>query len=497
MPPLQCLAESEYYAQCLEACPEASWHCARAGAPIEEHPAAANEEPLGEGGDSCRFAFGTAFVGPHHDYGEVDHLSVWLGQAEGGGVAFNDDWNGAALRVAKQLGATPVFYSYLIASLARQHAGLEDCDVGHPPLTLCARGAAFVREQLKLILAAYESFARESASVGGRSLRVVWLLEPDIHQYSATGGVTQEGGGLPQLFMVELLRNITVLVRRHLPNAEFSMDISPWVTDQRAWLVPFLEGVDLSFMHTSGGRTDAHSERIRITDPTTWFEIHQISGLGLIADTGYGVAGESTGHDRSWDSVTNLGARVRDGVVALTQANPSPTWLHGLNRLRSQLPALPPPPSVLSFERVRNAPACFRQPPSSTLVAASAHLASLAPVLDLVDRLRASAGRWDTVGWTLAVAVALASLVAAAALFRGLVKLRCCCGGSGTRRPALAGRCRVSTEELAAIRHGDVSGGKPSMSKASASGRGRKSGLIKSWPQSRDDEVEGEHGVEL
>jgi hypothetical protein len=348
----------------------------------------------------------------------------------------------------------------------------------------------------KLILAAYESFARESASVGGRSLRVVWLLEPDIHQYSATGGVTQEGGGLPQLFMVELLRNITVLVRRHLPNAEFSMDISPWVTDQRAWLVPFLEGVDLSFMHTSGGRTDANSESIRITDPTTWFEIHQISGLGLIADTGYGVAGESTGHDRSWDSVTNLGARVRDGVGALTQANPSPTWLHGLNRLRSQLPALPPPPSVLSFERVRNAPACFRQPPSSTLVAASAHLASLAPVLDLMDRLRASAGRWDTVGWTLAVAVALASLVAAAALFRGLVKLRCCCGGSGTRRPALAGRCRVSTEELAAIRHGDVSGGKPSMSKASASGRGRKSGLIKSWPQSRDDE-EGEHGVEL
>ena len=148
-PPLRCLAENEYYAQCLDVCPR-GWACTQ----HDVHGMASSEHGRSGHGDeveSCRFAFGTAFMGSSHYYGDVDHLSVWLGQSDASGGMFNDDWHGAALRKAMQLGATPVFYAYVIAFLARRLAGLQDCDVGQPPLTLCARGASFVRQHRQLI----------------------------------------------------------------------------------------------------------------------------------------------------------------------------------------------------------------------------------------------------------------------------------------------------------------------------------------------------------
>lgn len=342
---LHCFAESEFYSQCLEACPLRSsppWQCASSAgtstsrnAPSLSHgtppavmlmdappPTSAvyippESEPSHSTG--CQFAFGTAFVGPHHHYGHVDHVSVWLGQSDGGSVAFNDEWHGAALRTSAKLGAIPLFYAYLIAFLARQHAGLLDCDVGSPPLTLCSRGASYIRENQETILDAYEAFARASARIRGRSLRVIWLIEPDFHQYAAPSA-TQEGGGLPLASMVDLMTRMVGRVRAHLPLAEFSMDISPWVQDQRSYLLPFLRSANLSYMHTSGGRTSASSEHIRPNNPTTWRQIHELTGLGIIADTGYGIAGESTGFDEAWNAPANLEARIRDGVVALTRA---------------------------------------------------------------------------------------------------------------------------------------------------------------------------------
>jgi hypothetical protein len=62
---------------------------------------------------------------------------VWIGQTHDGSSAFNDDWHGAMLRSALAIGATPVYYAYVIAFLARGHAGLDDCDVGTAPHTLC------------------------------------------------------------------------------------------------------------------------------------------------------------------------------------------------------------------------------------------------------------------------------------------------------------------------------------------------------------------------
>ena len=59
----------------------------------------------------------------------------------------------------------------------------------------------FVREHEGLILRTYDAYANQTAKVLGRSAPVVWLMEPDWHQYNEA---TQRGGGLTQSRMVKL-----------------------------------------------------------------------------------------------------------------------------------------------------------------------------------------------------------------------------------------------------------------------------------------------------
>ena len=186
----------------------------------------------------------------------------------------------------------------------------------------------------ELILDTYEHFAVATAQVGGYERHIVWLIEPDWHQYHEG---KQQGGGLTVEYMIKLLQDMVERVRRHLPNAEISLDVSPWVNDQRGWLLPFVRAVpEISFLHVAGGRTTGGMDRIRAADPTKWRDVTKLTGLGMIADTGYGVGGAATGHDSAWDEGRNLRARVADGVVALTQANPSAAWRERLPSLRKE-----------------------------------------------------------------------------------------------------------------------------------------------------------------
>ena len=89
----------------------------------------------------------------------------------------------------------------------------------------------------------------------------------------------------------------------------------------RVYLAPFLEHGSVDYVHTSGGRTSAHSDRIRAQEPgnlLTWSELHRLSNRGIIADTGYGVGGKLT-DDRqqyAWTDPDYLRDRIADGVVA-------------------------------------------------------------------------------------------------------------------------------------------------------------------------------------
>lgn len=82
---------------------------------------------------------------------------------------------------------------YIIAFLARERAGLLDCDVAVRTPSLCTDGASFIRQNRDRILDAYSHFAERTADEVGPQAEVLWMIEPDFHQYSEAG---QKGGGL-------------------------------------------------------------------------------------------------------------------------------------------------------------------------------------------------------------------------------------------------------------------------------------------------------------
>jgi hypothetical protein len=224
--------------------------------------------------------------------------------------------------------------------LARYKKGIKDCDVGTP--NLCVHGADFVRQHRSLILQTYESYANQSAAVLGRYSPIVWLMEPDWYQYSMA---TQHGGALSQPEMVRIFIEMVSRIKRHLPAAFISLDVSPWVSEIGDWMAPFLAHGSVDYVHTSGGRTTAASDKIRAQEPgnlLTWAELHRVTGRGIIADTGYGVGGKLTAEpalEAAWMDEDNLRDRIADGVVAVTYANPGPGWEGKVRRLRAKLPS--------------------------------------------------------------------------------------------------------------------------------------------------------------
>eukprot|EP00327_Prymnesium_parvum_P038316 CAMPEP_0195633198 /NCGR_PEP_ID=MMETSP0815-20121206/22007_1 /TAXON_ID=97485 /ORGANISM="Prymnesium parvum, Strain Texoma1" /LENGTH=411 /DNA_ID=CAMNT_0040774823 /DNA_START=31 /DNA_END=1267 /DNA_ORIENTATION=- len=292
-------------------------------------------------GQRCGLKFGLFFSkapSKSHLLDAADYLTVWLGtHSRKFGNGFNPYWHGRMLERVKAQNSTAVFYSYIIAMLARHKSGIRDCDMGSP--NLCEHGAQFVRRNEGAILELYEQYANHTARWLGRSAAVVWLMEPDWHQYHES---TQRGGGLPQGQMVGLFRQMIARIKRHLPSSRISFDVSPWVVNQREWISPFLQHAQIDFLHTSGGRTTAGSTRVRGNERgnlVTWSELYKVSGRGIIADTGYGVGGKLTTNDDGWSDVANLRARVSDGLVAVSYANVGATWSNKLSRLRRTLPS--------------------------------------------------------------------------------------------------------------------------------------------------------------
>jgi hypothetical protein len=88
---LNCYAQTQYYSQCLKACPS-GWQCSSGGgAASTTKPATTTGKPVatttGKPGTSsgkaltndCSFAFGAAFDGNSRDYSQVDYATIWIG----------------------------------------------------------------------------------------------------------------------------------------------------------------------------------------------------------------------------------------------------------------------------------------------------------------------------------------------------------------------------------------------------------------------------------
>lgn len=286
--------------------------------------------------DPCRFNFGSGWSGPAAAYAqETDYVTIWAGSDE----EWNTYWIGAMLNACKPggklAGKTPVYYSYIISYTARHDLQLKDCDVGTP--SLCEQGSNFMRQRKARILSQYEKYASETAKAWGTQNPIVWMMEPDYYQYAS--GDKQQGGPLSFQEAGAYMGDLVATVRKHLPNAVFSLDISPWVANPSAWFGAFKMS-DFTYMNTSGGRTEAGNTRIRAANTMTWKSIRELTGKPIIADDGYGVAGASIGHDDTWDVPANLNARIGDGVIAITQANPKADWNAVITATRGKLQAV-------------------------------------------------------------------------------------------------------------------------------------------------------------
>ncbi len=282
----------------------------------------------------CKFSFGAGWNGLNVNYAAAaDYVTIWAGSDEN----WNGNWIGDMVKATrpggKLAGKTPVFYSYIIAFTARRDLGLQDCNVGSP--NLCQKGSNFIRQQKSRILSQYTKYASEAAKIVG-SDPIVWLMEPDYYQY-AQAGSKQEGGPLSFAEAGSFMGEMVAAVRKSLPGAVFSLDISPWIADPAGWYGAFNMG-DFTYINTSGGGTEANNVKIRSANNMTWKSVHDLTHKPIIADDGYGVAGSSTFHDDTWDDVNNLKARIADGVTAISQANPKGDWNSTLTSLQGQLP---------------------------------------------------------------------------------------------------------------------------------------------------------------
>jgi hypothetical protein len=239
----------------------------------------------------------------------------------------------------------PVVVSYVAAGYAKRHHTLCDCNSGCSS-DLCKTGAQYIAQDWTAILAEYKSFANGYASSCnglGTTRPIIFKMEPDWYQYtytSQTSAWTFAQAGSKMTELVNVLKNA-------LPMAKFAVDVSPWVGTSptngtngadfgAAWYSNFNMSL-FTFTATSGGGTNAASDFLRDANKMTWSGLNSVTGKPILADTGYGVNGSSSGPDRVWDVASNINARMASGVVAITQYNPDSNWGTTLSGIRSSL----------------------------------------------------------------------------------------------------------------------------------------------------------------
>jgi hypothetical protein len=240
----------------------------------------------------------------------------------------------------------PVQVAYISAShVKRADKTVCDCNVTSGQCVasndLCHVGAQRIAQDFPAILAAYKSYSQGFAACYGTTKPIVFELEPDWYQYTASSQIQPWTPAVAG----QMLGQILAALKSSLPNARFSIDISPWVApcnggdNGKQWFANF-DLTQFTFASTSGGGTNANTAKIRTPNAMTWAGVSQVVGKPILADTGYGANGAPAGEDAQWNDPTNINARILDGVVSISQYNPASGWAGRVATARSQLSAL-------------------------------------------------------------------------------------------------------------------------------------------------------------
>jgi len=301
--------------------------------------------PMNQVFSQCRLHFGTidAKAKEHPELiQELDFFTPsWMGQSDTFDQKYVCDEAKPGAVLGKQV---PIVVAYVSAFyVKRHHGGLCDCNVNScgqmdgKPNDLCHFGAQYVKQDAQAIVEVYKKYAEGYANCYGTTRPIVFEMEPDWYQYT----ISEQSQPFTKAEAGELLGQYVSAMKQALPNAYFSIDISPWVDDNGAtngkdWYSHF----DLSkfmFANTSGGSTLGADAKIRSDNKMTWAGVGQVTGKTILADTGYGANGISAGHDPNWDDANNLNARIADGVISISQYNPKADWASTISGIRSQL----------------------------------------------------------------------------------------------------------------------------------------------------------------
>ncbi len=294
----------------------------------------------------CRFHFGTIDTqakGKPSMIAELDFFTPgWMGISDTFDQKYVcDETNPSNGELRNQV---PVIVAYVAAFYAKRHDGQCDCNVttcgqrNGKPLDLCNFGSAYIQQNLTNIVNVYKSYAQGYANCFGTTRPIVLEMEPDFYQYT----YDSQSDKMTPAEAASVMSQFVNAIKQYLPNAYFSMDISPWVAPNNgedhgaAWYGNFDMSL-FTFVNTSGGSTQGNDAKIRSSNNMTWAGVRNASGKPVLADTGYGVNGSSAGHDAAWDSVSNLNARIANGVLSISQYNPKSDWGTTISQMRSQL----------------------------------------------------------------------------------------------------------------------------------------------------------------
>lgn len=217
--------------------------------------------------------------------------------------------------------------TYVVAGLAREEEGLQDCNVGdQPEKTLCRAGANYIRKNKLKIYENYLSAALEIKKIYGMDRPIMLHLEPDFYQYQDKD---QEGGRLTFEELAGQMNTWTDTIKRILPNARLVMDISPWNIDLQFWSQKFRNFeygglVGKRFDPTGDGGTPSG------IDGKTFRQLSELSGKKLIVNDAHGVGGKWLEYNKNWENSQLVSDRLKDGIVAVIQ---SPLDLESLQKV--------------------------------------------------------------------------------------------------------------------------------------------------------------------
>ncbi|GAB4149032.1 MAG: hypothetical protein OHK0017_12390 [Patescibacteria group bacterium] len=226
-------------------------------------------------------------------------------------------------------GKIPYIYAYIIAGMARNDWGTQDCNVSETN-NLCQNGASYLQSHVDQIDQAYQNMAYRIRENWGVDKPVLIHMEPDYFQYLSNSQSTPESGcgNSWQSKLWQYMNRWVVGIKTILPNAKMVMDISPWNNDLSGWSAGF-EGFD--YAGVTGKRFAADG----IIDGKSYAQLSQMTGKKLIVNGAYGVGGAMNSFDYSWTPRQTLTDRWHDGVVVVMQSQDQKDYYNELIRTYS------------------------------------------------------------------------------------------------------------------------------------------------------------------